>query len=43
MAHVDSDSVTDVLISNNGGLRTIFGDDSWRWMLVGPLESREAR
>lgn len=43
VAHVDSDSVTDVLISNNGGLRTIFGDDSWRWMLVGPLETREAR
>ena len=37
-ADVDSDSVPDVVISNNGGLCAVFGDDSWRWMLLGPLE-----
>ncbi len=26
-------------IGSQGGLQEIFGDDSWRWMLIGPLEA----
>lgn len=35
-----SGSVSEVMIGNNGGLQTMFGDSSWRWLLVGPLESQ---
>lgn len=38
VAQVDSGSVGDVMIGSTGGLQSIFGDSSWRWMLVGPLE-----
>jgi len=30
--------LADVLIGSQGGLTDVFGDDSWRWMLIGPLE-----
>ncbi len=30
--------LADVLIGSQGGLSDVFGDDSWRWMLIGPLE-----
>ncbi|GAB2860526.1 MlaD family protein [Nocardioides pacificus] len=28
----------DVIVGHQGGLQTVFGDDSWRWMLIGPME-----
>lgn len=40
IADVGSGSVDQVMIGNNGGLETVFGDDAWRWLLVGPQESQ---
>lgn len=42
LAHVGSGTVGDVMIGSTGGLQTVFGDSSWRWMLVGPLEQQAA-
>ncbi|WP_121251116.1 MlaD family protein [Nocardioides ferulae] len=27
-----------VVVGSQGGLQTMFGDDSWQWMLLGPME-----
>lgn len=30
------DDLPAVQLGRNGGLETVFGDDSWRWLLIGP-------
>jgi phospholipid/cholesterol/gamma-HCH transport system substrate-binding protein len=34
---VDSGDGTGLVMGNTGGLHTVFGDDSWKWMLTGPV------
>lgn len=38
---VDSGNGTTLTLGNRGGLRTVFGDDSWQWMLTGPVTAGE--
>lgn len=33
---VDAGNGTTLVMGTQGGLRTVFGDDSWKWMLTGP-------
>jgi phospholipid/cholesterol/gamma-HCH transport system substrate-binding protein len=33
---VDAGNGTTLVLGTQGGLRTVFGDDSWKWMLMGP-------
>ncbi len=30
-----------MVLGAQGGLRTVFGDDSWKWMLTGPVTASE--
>jgi len=34
---VDAGNGTTLVVGAQGGLRTVFGDDSWKWMLTGPV------
>lgn len=34
---VDTGDGTTLVLGGDGGLRTVFGDDGWRWMLTGPV------
>jgi len=34
---VDAGNGMNLVLGTQGGLRTVFGDDSWKWMLTGPV------
>ncbi len=34
---VDTGDGQSLVVGNGGGLRTVFGDDGWKWMLTGPV------
>jgi phospholipid/cholesterol/gamma-HCH transport system substrate-binding protein len=38
---VDAGNGRTVTVGQQGGLHTVFGDDSWRWMLTGPVTASE--
>jgi phospholipid/cholesterol/gamma-HCH transport system substrate-binding protein len=38
---VDAGNGRTLVMGAQGGLRTVFGDDSWKWMLTGPVASGE--
>ncbi|MCW2846368.1 MAG: virulence factor Mce family protein [Marmoricola sp.] len=38
---VDAGDGTSLTLGTQGGLRTVFGDDSWKWMLTGPVTESE--
>lgn len=38
---VDAGDGRTLVLGDQGGLRTVFGDDSWKWMLIGPVSSSE--
>ena len=38
---VDAGNGKTVTVGQQGGLHTVFGDDSWRWMLTGPVTASE--
>ena len=38
---VDAGDGTTLTLGTQGGLRTVFGDDSWKWMLTGPVKESD--
>ena len=38
---IDAGDGTTYQVGTEGGLRTVFGDDSWKWMLTGPVTRGE--
>ena len=36
----DAGTLDGAVISGLGGQQALFGDDSWKWMLIGPVKSR---
>ena len=38
---VDAGNGNTLVVGAEGGLRTVFGDDSWKWMLTGPVTASE--
>ena len=36
-AGVDAGKEQSLVVGTGGGLRTVFGDDGWKWMLTGPV------
>jgi phospholipid/cholesterol/gamma-HCH transport system substrate-binding protein len=38
---VDAGNGNTYVLGTKGGLRTVFGDDSWKWMLTGPVTASE--
>jgi phospholipid/cholesterol/gamma-HCH transport system substrate-binding protein len=38
---VEAGGGTSYVVGVEGGLRTVFGDDSWKWMLTGPVTRSE--
>jgi phospholipid/cholesterol/gamma-HCH transport system substrate-binding protein len=38
---VDAGNGNTLVVGNQGGLRSVFGDDSWKWMLTGPVSASD--
>jgi phospholipid/cholesterol/gamma-HCH transport system substrate-binding protein len=38
---VDIGNGDTLVVGNQGGLRSVFGDDSWKWMLTGPVAASD--
>jgi phospholipid/cholesterol/gamma-HCH transport system substrate-binding protein len=38
---VDTGNGQSLVVGTGGGLRTVFGDDAWKWMLTGPVTAHD--